>query len=67
MSEFETKVLEVLAQYAGSEDLAEWVSGTLFVECSEATAALLEDQFREAFCCGIIRSKAGKEYSFDFT
>ena len=67
MNEFETKVLEVLARVAGPEDTAEWVEGTLFVECSEGMASLLEGEFKTAFQCGIIRSKAGTEYAFDFT
>ena len=66
MTEFETKVLEVLARVAGPEDTAEWVEGTLFVECSEAMASLLESEFKTAFRCRIIRSKAGGEHAFDF-
>ena len=66
MNEFETKVLEVAARVTGPEDLAEWVEGTLFVECSNETASLLESEFEVAFRCRIIRSKAGGEHAFDF-
>jgi hypothetical protein len=66
MNEFETKVLEVLARVADGDTSAEWESGTLFVECSPAAAALYESEFIQAFRCGIIVSKIGPEFSFDF-
>ena len=66
MTEFETKVLEVLARVAGPEDTAEWVEGTLFVECGPTAAALYESEFIKAFRCGVIVSKVGPEFSFDF-
>ena len=66
MTDFETKVLEVLARLAGPEDTAEWVEGTLFVECADAMADLLTSEFATAFRCRIIASKAGTEWAFDF-
>jgi hypothetical protein len=66
MNEWETKVLQVLARVAGPEDTAEWVDGTVFVECSDSMADLLTGEFAMAFQCRIIASKAGTEWAFDF-
>lgn len=67
MNEFETKVMQVLARVAGPEDTAEWVDGTLFVECADSRVNLFTSEFATAFRCGVMASKAGTEWAFDFT
>ena len=66
MNDFETKVLSEVKKLTGPVTKAQFTNGTLFVECSASTATALETRFLEAFQCGVIVSKVGQEYSFDF-
>ena len=40
--------------------------GTLFVECNARAAAKIETLLNEAMECGVIVSKVGPEFAFDF-
>ena len=66
MSDFETKALQATYTMTGPDDIAEFSNGTLFVECTPHTAALVESALIQALQCGVIVSKAGTEFSFDF-
>ena len=47
-------------------DTAQMYAGTLFVTCNAYSAAKIETKLREQLCCGVIVSKVGPEYAFDF-
>ena len=65
MNDFETKALQVVQSITGHA--GDFYNGTLFVECSASTAALVESALIRAFQCGVIVSKATHtEFSFDF-
>ena len=55
------KVLADVSSYS-----AEFVNGTLFVECSVKEAVKLETALLKKLRCGIILSRVGDESSFDF-
>jgi hypothetical protein len=66
MTDFESKVLEVVNRFNG-DGSSEFYNGTLFVECSKDTADLIQSELYNAFRCRIIQSKANhSEWSFDF-
>ncbi len=64
---FETKVLNAVA--AVTADEAYFYEGTMFVECTPRAAAAIESYLLDNFIvnCGIIVSKVGEEFAFDFT
>ena len=45
---------------------AQMYAGTLFVRCNAYSAAKIETALIEKLNCGVIVSKVGPEYSFDF-
>ena len=47
-------------------DTAQMYAGTLFVTCNAYSAAKIETKLREQLQCGVIVSKVGPEYAFDF-
>ena len=47
-------------------DTAQMYAGTLFVTCNAYSAAKIETQLRLQLQCGVIVSKVGPEYAFDF-
>ena len=47
-------------------DAAEMYAGTLFVECTARDAAKIETALIEKLKCGVIVSKVGPEFAFDF-
>jgi hypothetical protein len=55
------KVLADVSSYS-----AEFVNGTLFVECSVEKAVKLETALLNKLGCGIILSRVGGESAFDF-
>lgn len=64
---FETRVLNAVAEYLGSDQAAEFYSGTLFVDCT-ATEALAIGRALEKIVLGGIKicAQDNGEYSFDF-
>jgi hypothetical protein len=40
--------------------------GSLFVRCDSLTAAKIKTALREALGCGVVVSKVGPEFAFDF-
>jgi hypothetical protein len=66
MTDFETKVLQVIQPVLSTSDRAEWTNGTLFVLCSDETKDRLHEVMYQAFRCRIISSKWGREHAFDF-
>ena len=44
----------------------QFYAGTLFVKCTSIEAAKIETSLIEALKCGVIVSKVGPEYCFDF-
>ena len=64
--EFETAV-ETAAAKIVNEDAMQFYFGTLFVKCTSLEAAKIETILIEALSCGVIVSKVGPEYCFDFT
>lgn len=58
------KVREVFADVSSYS--AEFVNGSLFVECSVAEAVRLETALLKELHCGIILSRVGDESAFDF-
>ena len=55
---------EVIAAITPAE--AVFYAGTLFVQCDSRTAAKIETALIEQLKCGVIVSKVGPEYAFDF-
>ena len=47
-------------------DASQIYAGTLFVECNASNAAKIETALIEKLKCGVIVSKVGPEFSFDF-
>lgn len=41
-------------------------AGSLFVTCNSTEAAAIKTALKEKLKCGVIMSKVGPEYSFDF-
>jgi hypothetical protein len=41
-------------------------AGTMFVECNAYSASKIETALIKKLKCGVIVSKVGREYSFDF-
>jgi len=65
---FEKRVLDVVAKYLGNEHAAEFVSGTLFVDCSGNEALAIGRKLEKIVLGGVrICPQGGSEYSFDFT
>lgn len=44
----------------------EFYAGTMFVKCVAQSAAKIETALIEAMKCGVVVSKVGPEYCFDF-
>lgn len=64
---FEKKVLSVVSQVMANESFAaEFVNGTLFVECMPREAVKIETALLEVFDFGIILSRVDNEAVFDF-
>lgn len=64
---FEKKVLAIVGKVLKQDDTANFCYGTLFVpEITAKQAAKIETNLIEALKCGIIVSKAGNEFCFDF-
>lgn len=63
--EFET-VAETAAAKIVNEDAMQFYFGTLFVKCTSYEAAKIETALIEALQCGVIVSKVGLEFCFDF-
>jgi len=63
--EFEATATDVVTK--NFEIDADFYAGSMFVTCSSAVAARIETLLIEALKCGVIVSKVGPEYAFDFT
>lgn len=63
---FEKRVLVVVEDTLGRDGSAEFVSGSLFVECSVQEAVGIETQLLKSFGAGIVMSRVGNESAFDF-
>lgn len=63
---FEKVVLAKVAKVVKADRTAEFKYGTLFVECDSKQAAKIETTLLDYLKCGIIVSKIGNEFSFDF-
>ena len=64
--------IAVNSVYAALSDVqvantAHMYAGTLFVKCDARSAAKIETALLENLSCGVIVSKVGPEYAFDFT
>lgn len=55
---------EVVAAITPAE--AVFYAGSLFVQCDSRTAAKIETALIEVLECGVIVSKVGSEFAFDF-
>ena len=49
-----------------SEPMVNFYAGSMFVKCDSRQAAKIETALIEALKCGVIVSKVGSEYAFDF-
>ncbi len=58
--------IEEILLETSEQPTAEFYAGTLFVKCNAAAAAKIETALIKALRCGVIVSKVGPEYSFDF-
>jgi len=65
---FEKRVLSVVREVLRElpEYSAEFMNGSLFVECPVKDAVKLETALIEKFKCGIVLSRMGSESAFDF-
>ncbi len=64
---FEKKVLAVVSQVMAAKSFAaEFVNGTLFVQCEVADAVKIETALLKALPCGIILSRIDGESAYDF-
>lgn len=64
---FEKQVLALVGKVLKQDDTASFSYGTLFVpEITAKEAAKIETKLIESLKCGIIVSKAGNEFCFDF-
>jgi hypothetical protein len=66
---FTAKALEAVHDALENSEVAktaQMYAGTLFVKCNAYSAAKIETQLIKELACGVIVSKAGSEYSFDF-
>ncbi len=64
---FEKVVLDKVEKVLKTDNRAYFAYGTLAVECSAREAAKVETALSKVVTCGIIVSKAGDEFLFDFT
>ena len=64
--EFAAAATEAAATVVDSEDV-NFYGGSMFVFCDSKQAAKIETALIEALKCGVIVSKIGPEYGFDFT
>ena len=64
---FEKRVLDTVETVTGTDNFAYFAYGTLAVECSPREAAKIETALLEFVNGGVIVSKAGDEFLFDFT
>lgn len=64
---FEKKVLSVVSKVLADKSFeANFVNGTLFVNCTVAEAIKIESALLKNFRCGIILSRIDEESAFDF-
>jgi hypothetical protein len=61
---FESTALDVVYENFTKDVL--FYAGTMFVTCDSKMAAKIETALIEAMKCGVIVSKVGPEYAFDF-
>ena len=65
---FETRVLNAVAEYLGTDQAAEFYNGTLFVDCTSTEALAIGHELEKIVLGGVrICSQDNGEYSFDFT
>lgn len=62
--EFEAAAQAAIESVTANE--ANFYAGTLFVKCTPWEAAKAETALIEALKCGVIVSKVGPEFAFDF-
>ena len=63
--EFEAKAFAAAETIVDARNI-EFYAGTMFVKCVSVSAAQIETALIEALKCGVIVSKVGPEYCFDF-
>jgi hypothetical protein len=63
---FAAKATDAAATVVDSEDIS-FYGGSMFVYCDSYQAAAIKAALVEALKCGVIVSKIGSEYGFDFT
>lgn len=64
---FEKKVLSVVSKVLAANSFeANFVNGTLFVNCTVPEAVKIETALLKVVNCGIILSRVGEESAFDF-
>jgi hypothetical protein len=64
---FETRVLNAVAEYLGTDRAAEFYNGTLFVDCTSTEALAIGRELEKIVLGGVrICAQDSKEYSFDF-
>ena len=63
--EFEVKAFNAAETIVDARNI-EFYAGTMFVKCVSQSAAQIESALIEAMQCGVVVSKVGPEYCFDF-
>ena len=67
---FEKRVLDQVRKVMNKSETATWGAefkfGTMFVECTARDAAKIETKLNDYLNCGIIVSRVGDEFAFDF-
>lgn len=72
MNKHQFAAVAVASVYEAIEDVqvantANMYAGSLFVACTPKDAAKIETTLKENLNCGVIVSKIGPEFAFDFT
>lgn len=67
MNNFEFAAAAQAAVESVTNSEANFYAGSLFVKCTPWDAAKIETALIEALKCGVIVSKVGPEYCYDFT
>lgn len=62
---FAAKATTAAATVVDQEDI-QFYGGSMFVVCDSKQAAKIETALIEAMKCGVIVSKVGQEFAFDF-
>jgi len=64
---FETVVLDQVAEVLGTDKLAKFENGTLFLSCPESHARRVFSMLCRKYDFKVSPSKVGDEFAYDFT